>query len=308
MPKKITVLALGGNALAKTSTTFDSQFNSIKRVTKQLGHLIKDGHRIVITHGNGPQVGDAMLRNEYAKNLVPSLPLHACVAGTQGVIGSMIQAALIDELGINYKIASLITKVKVSSKDPSFTKPTKEIGPIFSQEKLQSMKRLEPSAIFKEIQPKKYRRIVSSPQPIAVLDSNSVRDLLDKGYIVITCGGGGIPIICDKKIRFVDAVIDKDLSSEVLATEIDASLFVILTDIEGVYMNFKNKNKKLLKKIPVTKMIQLLKNEQFEEGSIKPKIKAATQFTLKTGKPAVIASIKKTQQAVNLKSGTIIYK
>lgn len=308
MAKKIVVLALGGNALAKKSTSIDSQYRSIKRATKQIASLVKEDYQIVITHGNGPQVGDALLRNEYSRNLVPPLPLHACVAGTQGVLGSMLQAALLNDLGSDCKIACLITKVKISSKDPSFKNPIKQIGTVFTSEKIRMIKKLEPSAIFKEIQPGKHRRVVPSPNPISVLDSNSVKNLLEEDYVVIACGGGGIPVIGENKIKFVDAVIDKDLSSGVLATEIGASLLVILTDVDGVYVDFNSRNKKLLKKTHVDKMEQLLKMQNFEAGSIEPKVKAAIRFTLNTGNNAVIASLQKTMQAVNLKSGTIIYK
>ena len=308
MAKKIIVLALGGNALAKKSTSIDSQYRYMKRATKQIASLVKEGHQIVITHGNGPQVGDALLRNEYSRNLVPSLPLHACVAGTQGVLGSMLQAALLNDLGLDCKIACVITKVKISPKDPSFKNPLKQIGSVFTSEKIKMIKKLEPSAIFKEIQPGKHRRVVPSPNPISVLDSSSIKNLLKKGYVVIACGGGGIPVTDENKIKFVDAVIDKDLSSEVLATEIGASLLVILTDVDGVYVDFKTRNKKLLKKTHVDTMEELLKGQNFEAGSIEPKVKAAIRFTLNTGNKAVIASLQKTKQAVNLKSGTIIYK
>lgn len=306
MSGKIVVLALGGNALAKKSSSFDSQYKIIKSAIKEIAQLAKDGYKIVITHGNGPQVGDALLRNERASELVPPLPLYACVAGTQGVIGTMIQAALIDNLGRNSKIVNLVTKVTVSEKDTAFQNPTKPIGSVFTKDELPKIKKLESSAYFKEVQPDKFRRVVASPDPISILEINAIKHLVENDYIVIACGGGGIPMI-NEKINFIDAVIDKDLASEVLATGIGASVFVSLTDVEGVYTNFKSKNKKLLEKTQLRKIKKLLDEGNFEKGSIEPKVRAAIRFVEKSGNNAVIASLENTRKAVNLKSGTIVY-
>jgi carbamate kinase len=307
LSEKIIVIALGGNALATKSRTFDSQFTAVKKTTKEIASLTKEGYKIVITHGNGPQVGDALLRNECARDFVPPLPLYACVAGTQGVLGAMIQAALLDSLGSNYKVASLVTKVTVLPKDPAFKNPSKPIGSIFTKDELSKITKIESSASFKEIKSGKYRRVVPSPEPISILELSAVKKLIDDGYIVVACGGGGIPMINENKIKFTEAVIDKDLTSEVLATGIGASLFVNLTDVEGVYVNFKTKNKKMLRKIQVDKMKELLEDGNFEEGNMEPKVRAALRFAKNTGKTAVIASIAKTKKAVNLKAGTIVY-
>jgi len=307
LSKEIVVLALGGNAIVTKSRTFDSQYNAIRGVSKQITSLAKEGYKIVITHGNGPQVGDALLRNERARDLVPPLPLYACVAGTQGVLGAMIQAVLLNDLGKDYKVASLVTKVTVSAKDPAFNNPTKPIGSIFTKDDLRKIKKVEPSASFREIQLGKFRRVVPSPDPISILELNAVKKLVDDGYIVIACGGGGIPMTTGKKIHFTDAVIDKDLASEVLATGLGASVFVSLTDVAGAYVNFRRKNSKLLRKIQVNKMKELLEEGNFEEGSMEPKVRAAIRFTENTGNNAVIASLRKTRNAANLKSGTIVY-
>ena len=308
MPEEIVVLALGGNAITTKSRTFDSQYRAIRVATKEIASLAKDGYKIVITHGNGPQVGDALLRNECARDLVPPLPLYACVAGTQGVLGAMIQAALLDYLGSNFKIASLVTKVTVSAKDPAFKNPTKPIGSIFTKDMLRKIKKVEPSASFREVLPGKYRRVVPSPDPISILELNAVKELIEDGYIVVACGGGGIPMINDNKIYFTEAVIDKDLTSEVLATGIGASVFVSLTNVEGAYVNFESKNRKLLRKIHLDKMKALLEDGNFAEGNMEPKVRAAMRFAENTGKNAVIASLGKARKAVELKSGTIIYK
>ncbi len=308
LSEEIVVLALGGNAIATKSRTFDSQYSAIRDATKEIANLAKDGYKIVITHGNGPQVGDALLRNECAKELVPPLPLYACVAGTQGVLGSMIQTALLENLGNDVKIVSIVTKVSVLEEDPAFKNPTKPIGIIFTKKDLHKINKVEPSASFKEITPGKYRRVVPSPEPISILEMDAIKKLVEDGFIVIACGGGGIPVINEKQIYFTEAVIDKDLASEVLATGIGASMFVNLTDVAGVYINFRSKNRKLLRKIQVDKMKELLEDGNFEEGSMEPKVRAAVRFVTNTGKNAVIASIGKTREAIDFKSGTIVYK
>lgn len=306
MSKEIIVLALGGNAFIKKSRTFDSQYHVINEATKEIANLANDGYKIVVTHGNGPQVGDALLRNERTKDLVPPLPLYACVAGTQGVLGSLIQSALMNNLGKNYKIANLVTKVTVSAKDPSFKNPTKPIGPIFRKDELHRIKKIEPSASFKEVRRGEFMRVVPSPDPISILELDAIKKLVKDNYIVIACGGGGIPMISGRKNYFTNAVIDKDLASEVLATGIGASIFVSLTDVKGVYLDFRSKNRKLLRKINVDKMQEMLEYGNFEHGSMEPKVRAAIRFVKNTGKIAVIASLEKTRSAVNLKSGTIV--
>jgi carbamate kinase len=288
---------------------FELQYNAIRDSLKKIRNLVKKGFKIVITHGNGPQVGDALLRNETAEKLVPSLPLYACVAGTQGVLGAMIQMALLEIFGEDCKIASLITKVRVSAKDPAFKKPTKPIGRILKKDDIQNIKKTDPLASFVEFTSGKYRRVVPSPKPISILELDVIKKLVVDDYIVISCGGGGIPVTIKKnKIEFTNAVIDKDLTSELLATKIGASMFVILTDVAGVYLNFKSKDKELLKKINAEKIKELLIDGTFEQGSMKPKIIAAVSFVEKTGNKAVIASFRKIKDAVNLKTGTIIYK
>jgi len=306
---KILVLALGGNAIGDKERTFELQYGTIRDSLKEIRNLVKKGYKIVITHGNGPQVGDALLRNEAAKKLVPALPLHACVAGTQGVLGVMIQMALLEIFGKDCKIASLITKVRVSAKDPAFKKPTKPIGYILKKADIEKIKKTDPLASFVEITSGKYRRVVPSPKPISILELDVIKKLVEDNYIVISCGGGGIPVtIKQNKIEFTNAVIDKDLTSELLATKIGASMFVILIDVAGVYLNFKSKDKELLRKIKADKIKKLLIGGTFEQGSMEPKIRSAVSFVEKTGNKAVIASFRNIRDAVNLKTGTVIYK
>ena len=308
MTDKIIVLALGGNAISGNGRTIDSQYETIKNVMKEIACLLQGGCKIVVTYGNGPQVGDSLLRNEYARKVVPPLPLFACVAETQGLLGSMIQTALFDFLGKESKVASLITEVEVSAKDPAFNNPTKPIGPFIGKDKIYNIKKIQPLSTFKEISGN-YRRVVPSPEPVSILNLDAIKNLIKNNHVVIACGGGGIPVTSKKKIDFVEAVIDKDLSSELLASGIGASMYVNLTQEKGVYENFRAKNKKLLRKTRVEYISELLKEEgKFEEGSMGPKVKSCINFVTKTGKIAVIGSIKNPKKSVELKSGTIIYK
>lgn len=293
------------------SRTFESQYRTLSNATKEIADLAAREYRIVITHGNGPQVGDALLRHESAKELVPPLPLFACVAETQGLLGFMIQASLLNHLnkiGKRIDVVSLISKVRVSPKDPAFKVPTKPVGPTYTKNQLDNIMKLNPSLIIKEIGLDEYRRVVPSPDPVSIFDVNAVKELLARGYVVVAAGGGGIPVITGNNMNFVDAVVDKDLASERLATAIKASKFVSLTDVDGVYINYKSEKRKLLRRVKVSEMKKLLRKGAFEKGSIEPKVKAAVRFVENTGKEAIIANLSKIREALKGNSGTIVYK
>lgn len=293
------------------SRTFDSQYKTVYNATKVIADLIAEGYRIVITHGNGPQVGDALFRHEYAKGFVPPLPLFACVAETQGLLGSMIQLSLLDHfnrLGKQVRVVSLISKVRVSQKDPAFKNPTKPIGSSYTKDQLDSIIELNSAITVKEIAPNEYRRVVPSPDPESIFEADAVKDLVKLGYVVVAAGGGGIPVINGKNTRFVDAVIDKDLASERLATGINASKLVSLTDVDGVYVDYRSRNRRLLRRIRSIEIGKLLKKGEFEKGSMEPKVKAAIRFVENTGKEAIIANLSEIKHALHGKSGTIVYK
>jgi carbamate kinase len=293
------------------SRTFESQYKTLSNATKEIADLAAREYRIVITHGNGPQVGDALLRHESAKKLVPPLPLFACVAETQGLLGFMIQASLLNHLnkiGKRIDVVSLISKVRVSQKDPAFKVPTKPVGPTYTKNQLDTIMKLNPSLIIKKIGSNEYRRVVPSPDPVSIFDVNAVKELLERGYVVVTAGGGGIPVITGKNMNFVDAVVDKDLASERLATAIKASKFVSLTDVDGVYINYKSEQRRLLRRVKVSEMKKLLRKGEFEKGSIEPKVKAAIRFVENTGNQAIIANLGKICEALKGNSGTITYK
>jgi len=202
----------------------------------------------------------------------------------------------------------LISKVGISPKDPAFKDPTKPVGSTYTKDELDAIMKLNPSLTVKEVAPNKYRRVVPSPDPVFVFEVNAVKDLVERGYVVVAAGGGGIPITVDNKMRFVDAVIDKDLASERLATGIKASKFISLTDVEGVYIGYRSKNRKLLRKIRASEMKKLLKKGEFEKGSMEPKVRAAIRFVENTGNEAIIANLSKIREALRGNSGTILYK
>ena len=301
--KPILLVALGGNALIKKGQegTIEQQFANLKVPIRQIAKLSTD-YKIIITHGNGPQVGNLMLQQDYC-DAVPKLPLEILVAQTEGQIGYMIESTLDEELmklGIDFRpLVSLITYVVVNKNDPAFNNPTKPIGPGLSKDEAA---RIE-YPVLKT--PKGYRRVVASPRPVTIIEKREIQKLIDMDFIVICCGGGGIPVIRKgRAFNGVDAVIDKDLASARLAEEVGADIFLIATDVEGAMLDFGNKNQKLLRFMSLKETIRYTKEGHFPAGSMLPKVEAATQFVKNRKKKAVITSIKKIEEAVDGKAGT----
>ncbi|MBW2250927.1 MAG: carbamate kinase [Deltaproteobacteria bacterium] len=301
--KPILLVALGGNALIWKGQegTIEQQFANLKVPIHQIAKLSTD-YKIIITHGNGPQVGNLMLQQDCC-DAVPKLPLEILVAQTEGQIGYMIESTLDEELmklGIDFKpLVSLITYVVVDKNDPAFNNPTKPIGPGLSKEEAT---RIEYPVIKTS---KGYRRVVASPRPVTIIEKREIQKLIDMDFIVICCGGGGIPVIRKgRAFNGVDAVIDKDLASACLAEEVGADIFLIATDVEGVMINFGSKNQKLLRFISLKETIRYIKEGHFPVGSMLPKVEAATQFVKNKKKRAVITSIKTIEDSVNGKAGT----
>ena len=301
--KPILLVALGGNALIRKGQegTIEQQFANLKVPIRQIARLSTD-YKIIITHGNGPQVGNLMLQQDYC-DAVPKLPLEILVAQTEGQIGYMIESTLDEELmklGIDFKpLVSLITYVVVDKNDPAFNNPTKPIGPALSKEEAAGSE----YPVLKT--PKGYRRVVASPRPVTIIEKREIQKLIDMDFIVICCGGGGIPVIRKgRAFNGVDAVIDKDLASARLAEEVGADIFLIATDVKGVMLDFGRKNQKLLRFMSLKETIRYTKEGHFPAGSMLPKVEAATQFVKNQKKKAVITSIKKIEEAVNGKAGT----
>jgi len=304
--KQILLIALGGNALIRKGQkgTIDEQFENLKNPVRQIAKLSRT-YRIIITHGNGPQVGNLMLKQESC-DAVPKLPLEILVAQTQGQIGYMIESTLDTELmGLGntseHYFVSLLSYVVVDKNDPAFLNPSKPVGPVFTKEKAQTL----PYPTKKTA--KGYRRVVASPLPVTIVEKREIKKLIDMNFIVICCGGGGIPVIREGR-RFcgVDAVIDKDLASARLAEEVDVDIFLIATDVQGVSLNYGKKNQEFLRSLTTRQATRFLTQGHFPPGSMGPKIEAAVQFVRKTGKRAVIASIDDIESAVKGESGTEI--
>lgn len=302
--QQVLLVALGGNALIRKGQegTIQEQFENLRVPLAQIARL-SNHYRIIITHGNGPQVGNLLLQQECCESL-PRLPLEILVAQTQGQIGYMIESTLDSELmalGLDQKklFVSLISYVVVDPSDPAFQNPTKPIGPVYSPDKASRL----PFPTRKT--PKGYRRVVASPRPVTIVEKREIRQLIQMGFIVICCGGGGIPVIREgRSFAGVDAVIDKDLASARLAQEVGVDVFLIATDVPGVALNFGKPQETFLTRLSTGEAKELLARGEFPEGSMGPKVEACIQFLEAGGKRALICGLEDIQEALEGKAGT----
>ncbi len=312
---KTIVIALGGNAIkrAEEEGTAEQQLRNVKITCKHILEIIKRGYRVVITHGNGPQVGNLLIQQEEASRLVPPQPLDILGAMTQGQIGYMLQQTLINYLReekLNIPVATIITQVLVDKDDPDFNNPSKPVGPFYTRKEAEKLIE-EKGYIIKKVKPgrKAYRRVVPSPDPIEIIEKDVIKMLVDAGFIVIASGGGGIPVIDQNgQLRGVEAVIDKDLAGERLAEIVDADIFLILTDVEKVKLNFRKPNEKDLDKLTIAEAEKYLEEGHFLPGSMEPKVKACIRFLKARGEKAIITSLDKAVEALEGKTGTHFYK
>ncbi|BBO72897.1 carbamate kinase [Desulfosarcina widdelii] len=302
-PKPVLLVALGGNALIRKGQvgTIEEQFANLKIPMAQIARLSKD-YRIIITHGNGPQVGNLLLQQESC-DAVPRLPLEILVAQTQGQIGYMIESTLDEALmaiGVNNQpLVSLISYVVVDKNDMAFLAPSKPVGPVFSQEKAAGL----PYPTVKTS--KGYRRVVVSPKPVTIVEKREIKRLIDAGFIVVCCGGGGIPVVrAGRTFDGVDAVIDKDLASACLAEEVGVDIFLIATDVDGVALNFGQPDQRYLSVVSLEEAARHIVEGHFSAGAMLPKVEAAMQFIGSGGKRAVIARLDRIVEAVDGKTGT----
>jgi len=305
------VVALGGNALLQKGEkgTYNEQFGNARRTAKFLADIIEKGYELIITHGNGPQAGNIALQNEIAKDVVPPMPLDVINAETQAQIGYMLQQSLINELrsrGIARTVVSLVTQVVVNKDDPAFNNPTKFIGPYYYDEN--EVKRLkEKGWVIKRDPRGGWRRVVPSPEPIDIVEKEVIVKLLEQGVVCITVGGGGIPVIRENGIyKGVEAVIDKDLASSLVAKIVQADMLLILTDVEYVYLNFGKPDAKPLKKISLQEAEKYYNEGHFPPGSMGPKVLGAIKFLRSGGKIAAIGHLEKARDVLEGKSGTWI--
>jgi carbamate kinase len=301
------VIALGGNALQKPgSQDFNTYKTTVAQTAHQLAGLIISGHRLTITHGNGPQVGDIFLQQEISAKQVTPRPLYVCGAESQGQIGYMLQSALQCELakrGSSVPVVTVISQVVVDKNDPAFKNPTKPIGAFYSP---RSVPKLKTKGWVLSKTDKKYRRVVPSPRPLEIVEVDAINTLMET-CVVITCGGGGIPVIReDDELIGVEGVIDKDLCGALLAIKLNVDLFMILTDVDGVYLNYGKPDAKKLDVLTISDANRFLSEEQFPPGSMGPKIEACIQFVQETRRTAVIASLENVVSASEGVAGTTI--
>ena len=301
--KPTLLIALDGNALIRKGQkgTIAQQFQNLKVPIDQIASLIDD-FNIIITHGNGPQVGNLRLQQECC-DIVPRLPLETLVAQTQGQIGYMIESVLDEALmerGINFQpICTLITYVVVDKNDTAFDNPTKPIGPSFTKDQIQAL----PYPTVET--PKGFRRVVASPEPVTIVEKREIKRSIEMGFIVICCGGGGIPVVREgRAFNGIDAVIDKDLASTCLAAEVGVDILVIATDVDGVMLNFGSQEQQVLRRLTPEQALEFEKQGRFSKGAMLPKVQAASGFVNRCGQNAIITSVESIVDAVYGKAGT----
>jgi carbamate kinase len=303
------VIAIGGNAIEipYQETNINEKLRNINVVCKQIAELIKRGYKVLITHGNGPQIGNLLLQQMKTK---VKRSLSEMIAITQAEIGYLIQQSILNFLN-DAKVATVITQVLVDINDPAFKDPTKPIGPLFAENEVKEIASML-NYQYKKVSVKNlegYRLVVPSPKPIKIIEENIIRNLVENDVIVIAGGGGGIPVILKNgKYEGVDAVIDKDLTAELLARIIKAELLLIVTNVEKVKINFRKPNEKDLDTIKLNEAIKYMEEGHFEEGSMKPKIQACINFLEGGGEIAIITSMEKILEAIEGKAGTRIVK
>ena len=307
------VIALGGNALQEAGkpATAQAQLEVVEKTSEYIADIVERGYEVIVAHGNGPQVGRIVIQNEVASASTPAMPFDVCGAMSQGMIGYHIQQGLSKVLrhrGINKNVVTIVTQVVVDKDDPKFKAPSKPIGPFYTEEEAKAIA-AEKGYTMKEDAGRGWRRVVASPLPVEIVELDAVKTLNDAGFVVVTVGGGGIPVVRNEAgdLEGVTAVIDKDLASEKLARDMDADALVILTAVEKVSINFKKPDQKDLDRMSAAEAKQYIKEGHFAPGSMLPKIEAALNFVeSKPGRIAIITSLDKAVDAIEGRAGTTI--
>lgn len=310
-PVKV-VIALGGNALEEKGLppTSQSQMNVVSKTSEYIAELSACGYELVIVHGNGPQVGRILLATEAASHVTPALPFDVCGAMSQGYIGYHIQQALrksLEKRNRHLPVVTVITQMVVDENDPAFGSPAKPIGPFYTEEEARALEK-EKGYVMKEDAGRGWRRVVASPEPLEIVEIDTIKTLWDS-TITVTCGGGGIPVVrnADGSLRGVAAVIDKDLAAERLAEGMEADILMILTEVEQVCLYFNTPDQKALGRITAAEAKQYVDEGHFAPGSMLPKMQAAIRFAeSKAGRKAIITSLYKAEEALAGRTGTVI--
>ncbi len=307
------VIALGGNALqeAGSPATAENQLDAVYKTCAHIADIVKDGWQVVIAHGNGPQVGRIVLQNEAASDITPAMPFDVCGAMSQGMIGYHIQQGLQEVLrqeGLSGQAVTVVTQVVVDEKDPAFSAPTKPIGPFYTREQADAIA-ADKGYTMKEDAGRGFRRVVASPVPVGIVEIDAVRALMDKGFLPITVGGGGIPVVRRNDGRLVGtaAVIDKDHAAEMLAEELNADVLLILTAVEKVCLNYRKPDQQELSSVTPDAAAGYVRSGHFAPGSMLPKMEAAMRFAKSgAGRRAVITSLDKAALALKGQAGTCV--
>lgn len=317
MMENLVIVAIGGNSLVRENgrDTVQDQYEAVCETAINIADMVEEGFNVVVTHGNGPQVGFGLRRSEIANEEVgmPIVPLVNCGADTQGGIGYQIQQALTNEFsnrGLNKKVATVITQVEVSIDDPNFKNPTKPVGSFFTLEQAEEMKKEHPDWTFIEDSGRGYRRVVPSPKPIDIVEKEAIKTLINAGFVVIAVGGGGIPVIKKGNNTYegIDAVIDKDFATSLLAEQVKAETLIITTGVSRVCINFGRPNQKALEKITFEETKQYILENHFAPGSMLPKIEASLRFLESNGSRVIITNPESLKEAIKEQAGTHIVR
>lgn len=308
----LTIVALGGNALIRRGEkgTIEEQFANTRACMRQISRMIEEGYRVIITHGNGPIVGNIVIRNEAAKNTIPPMPLYICDADSEGGIGFMIQQTLYNHLRKIQPVrdvVTIITQVVVDKGDPAFREPTKPIGPYYTEAEAEVLRKAKEWTLIED-SGRGYRRVVASPRPLRIVEKEVIKNLAREGVIVIAAGGGGVPVVelPDGDLKGAEAVIDKDLSTSVLAREIGAECIIHLTQVDMVYINFGRDDQKGLRDISLKEIKRYYEQGHFPPGSMGPKIESAIAFLEAGGNEVIITQPELMKEAMEGRTGTRI--
>jgi carbamate kinase len=311
MPK-LAVVAFGGNALLRPEDrgTQEEQVARAKQAARWLAEIVRHGYKLIVVHGNGPQVGNILVQAEEASTKIPPQTLDVCVAQTEGSIGFVLQQALrnrLEAIGIKGEVVTVLTEVEVDANDPAFRRPTKPIGPFFTRYRAEALER-DLGWTMREDAGRGWRHVVPSPRPLSILNVKTIRRMLEEALVVIAAGGGGIPVARgrDGQWRGIEAVIDKDYASALLAAQLDADTYIVLTGVSKVAIDFGKPTQRFVDRLPVAEAEKFLAEGQFPAGSMGPKIEAAIQFVKATGREVLITDVEVLREALAGKDGTVI--
>lgn len=309
---RLAVVAFGGNALLRPEDhgTQEEQIARAKQAARWLAEIVRHGYKLIVVHGNGPQVGNILIQAEEASTKIPPQSLDVAVAQTEGSIGFMLQQAIrnrLESIGVGGEVATILTEVEVDPNDPAFKRPTKPIGPFFTRYRAEALER-DLGWTMKEDAGRGWRHVVPSPKPLRILNSNTIATMLETAAVVIAAGGGGIPVVKgrDGQWRGIEAVIDKDYASAKLASDLDADLFIILTGVPKVALDFGKPTQRYVDRLTVAEAEQHLAEGQFPAGSMGPKIDSALQFVKATGKQVLITDVEVLREALQGNDGTLV--